>query len=263
MTDADYIYSPTETLFDKVRRKVSRFVERRPARFSFARPTLSISFDDAPVTALRAGAGILEAAGVRGTFYISAGLGGRDSPMGIYAGMEEVLRVARAGHEVGCHTFSHLDCGRSERDVIACDVELNAATLAEHGLKPETFAYPYGEISPLAKRTLGDRFRALRTVNAGMIHGEADLAALPGVGVEGPDGPAKARKWLDKAGRRNGWIILFTHDVRPEPSAWGCTPDDLEALVQEALAAGFDVAPVEVALSRGLRTSGQARRPVG
>jgi peptidoglycan/xylan/chitin deacetylase (PgdA/CDA1 family) len=242
-------------LFDKVRRKVSRFVERRPARFAFDRPTLSISFDDAPVTAVRAGAEILEAAGVRGTFYISAGLCGRDSPMGLYACMDDVKRLAAGGHEIGCHTFSHLDCGRADRDVIACDVGLNAATLAEHALAAETFAYPYGEVSPVAKQVLGPRFRALRTVDAGMVSGEADLAALPGVGVEGPGGEAKAKKWLDKAKAKNGWVILYTHDVRAEPSEWGCTPEVLKRLVGQALADGFQILPVNTALTVGLRNS--------
>ena len=255
MTDAAYVYAPTETVFDKMRRKLSRFVEQRPARLAFDRPTLSISFDDAPESAVHAGAGILEAAGVRGTFYISSGLCGRDSPMGPYAGMDEVQRLAAAGHEIGCHTFSHLDCGRSEADVITCDVGLNAATLAEQGLSAETFAYPYGEISPTAKRVLGERFRALRTVNAGMVAGDADLAGLPGVGIEGRGGEAKARKWLDKAKDKNGWVILFTHDVRDEPSEWGCTPQVLERLIKDALADGFQVLPVKDALALGLSPS--------
>jgi peptidoglycan/xylan/chitin deacetylase (PgdA/CDA1 family) len=250
--DATWVYTPTETVFDKLRRKVSRFVERRPARLAFDRPTLSISFDDAPVSAVGAGAAILEAAGVRGTFYISTGLAGRDSPMGPYAGMDAVGRLAAAGHEIGCHTYSHLDCGRAPHDVISCDVGLNATTLADHGLAAETFAYPYGEVSPVAKRVLSQRFRAMRTVNAGMISGEADLAALPGVGIEGPGGEARARKWLARAKSKNAWVILYTHDVRDQPSEWGCTPEVLKGLVEGAIADGFQVLTVRDALAAGL-----------
>lgn len=255
MIEAEYVYSPAETVFDKLRRKVSRFVERRPARFEFDRPTLSITFDDAPLTAVRAGARILEAAGVRGSFYISAGLCGRDSPMGPYAGMDAVATLAAAGHEIGCHTFSHLDCGRSQADVITCDVGLNAATLSEYDLSPQTFAYPYGEVSPVAKKTLSHRFRGLRTVRAGMIAGEADLASLPGVGLEGPGGEAAVKKWMDKAKAKNGWVIVYSHDVREEPSQWGCTPDALKRVLDQALADGFQVLPVNEALSLGQRES--------
>lgn len=254
MSQADYVYSPRETVLDKVRRKVSRFAARRPARLAFDRPVVSFAFDDAPVSAVREGAAILEAAGVRGTYYISAGLAGRDSPMGLYAGLDEVGRLAAAGHEVGCHTYSHLDCGRAEPAVMACDVGLNRDALAARGLAPTTFAYPYGEVSPAAKQTLGPRYRALRTVRPGLIEGEADLNWLPAVGIEGPQGEARAAAWLDRARKRDAWVILFTHDVRPEPSAWGCTPEALQRLVTGALANGFTVATVDEALSLGERS---------
>lgn len=251
MTDAEWVYSPSETILDKVRRKVSRFTARRPARLSFERPVVSFAFDDAPVTALRDGARILEENGARGTFYISAGLCGRDSPMGVYAGMDEVERAAAAGHEIGCHTFSHLDCGRAADAAIETDAATNVYVLKERGFSVETFAYPYGEVSPTAKRVLGPKYRALRTVRAGMVTDACDLNWLPGVGIEGEDGEAKANAWMDRARAANAWVILFTHDVRPQPSPWGCTPETLERLVKRAIADGFEVATVRDALTIG------------
>ena len=251
MTDATWVYSPKETILDKVRRKVSRVVERRNARLSFDRPVVSFAFDDAPVSAVETGARILEDAGVRGTYYISSGLAGRDSPMGVYAGLDAVRRLADAGHEIGCHTFSHLDCGRSHPSVMDCDVGLNLDALAQQGLAPETFAYPYGEVSPAAKRALGSKYRALRTVRAGMIDGAADLNGLPAVGIEGPRGEEKSLQWLGRAGAKKAWVILFTHDVRENPSDWGCTPGALKRLVKQALDDGFTVLTVKDALTLG------------
>ena len=43
-------------------------------------PIVSFTFDDVPDSALRVGAAILEACGVRGTFYISGGLEGQVEP---------------------------------------------------------------------------------------------------------------------------------------------------------------------------------------
>lgn len=248
---AEWVYSPTETVVDKLRRRISRFVARRPGRLAFDRPIVSFAFDDAPVTALRDGARILEAAGARGTYYISAGLAGRDSPMGVYADLDEVDRVAAAGHEIGCHTFSHLDCGRAPPRAIEADAMGNVEALRARGLQVETFAYPYGEVSPAAKRVLGDRYRALRTVRAGMVKDACDLAGLPGVGIEGEAGEARAKAWLDRARAAKAWVILFTHDVRPDPSPWGCTPEALERLVKRAKADGFEVATVRDALALG------------
>ena len=41
-----------------------------------------------------------------------------------------------------------------------------------------------------------------------------------------------ARSWDRYPARaRNGWIIFYTHDVAEQPSEWGCTPAQLEAVV--------------------------------
>ena len=72
----------------------------------------------------------------------------------------------------------------------------------------------------------------------------------PAVGVEGPDGEAVARKWLAEAKARKAWLILYTHDVRPDPSPWGCTPETLARLIDTAVADGFQVVTVREAMRR-------------
>ena len=67
-------YRADPSLKGKLRRRYARLLERKPARFALERPLLSVSFDDAPVSAVSAGAKTVEAAGARATYYISAGL---------------------------------------------------------------------------------------------------------------------------------------------------------------------------------------------
>ncbi|HRD29117.1 MAG TPA: polysaccharide deacetylase, partial [Caulobacter sp.] len=50
-----------------------------------------------------------------------------------------------------------------------------------------------------------------------------------------------ALRWLDRAAQRRAWLILYTHDVAPTPSAWGCTPEALGHLADAARAGGFDI----------------------
>ena len=72
--------------------------------------------------------------------------------MGRYATREEVLAVQAAGHEIACHTFSHLDCGGARREAIEADVARNHAALTDWGARePTNFAYPYGDVSRPAK----------------------------------------------------------------------------------------------------------------
>jgi peptidoglycan/xylan/chitin deacetylase (PgdA/CDA1 family) len=248
-------YQPDRSVKGKLRRQSVRMLERRPALRAPAGPMLSITFDDIPESAAGAGAELLESRGLRGAFYVSAGLAGTDGPMGRYAGPDAVAALAAAGHEIGCHTFSHLDCGQATRERIEDDVAANAAMLEDWGAaRVETFAYPYGDVSWQAKQALSDRFTLLRTVRSGVLGEGADLAQAPAVGVEGSDGEQAARRWLNTAHRRGVWLILYTHDVRPEPSPWGATPDSLSRLLDEALQLGFEV----VTPAEGARRLGAA-----
>ena len=141
--DAGQAYSADRSLKGKLRRRLSRWIARRPARVRLERPMVSFTFDDAPATAFETGAALLEAVGARGTFYVSAGLAGTDGPMGPIARREAVERAMAAGHDIACHTFSHLDCGRATAAEIADDAGRSRATLVEWGAPAAaTFAYP-------------------------------------------------------------------------------------------------------------------------
>ena len=234
-------YSADRSLKGKLRRRYAKLVHRRPAHVRLDRPMLTISFDDAPATAATTGAAILEARGLKGTYFVASGLAGSNSPFGLYASELHTRRLARAGHEIACHTYSHLDCGKAGEAAITADVDHNTKALAALGVDAQTFAYPYGDVSPAAKRAIGKRFSLLRALHHGVIEDRTDLNQAPAVGIEGPDGEATARRWLKTAAEKKAWLILFTHDVSDTPSPFGCTPGALERLADEALALGFEV----------------------
>ena len=239
------VYQPDRSLKGKLRRRLVRLAQRRPAAASPSRPMVSFSFDDAPASAALTGAALLEARGLRGTYYIAAGLAGTDGPMGRFADSGQIVRLALAGHEIGCHTYSHLDLGQADARATAADIDRNQAALEGWKLpKARSFAYPYGDVSAPAKRTLAGRFSILRALHHGVIAKGADLNQAPAVGIEGPNGEAIARHWLDQARASDGWLILYTHDVADQPSEWGCTPAALARLIDQAMADGFEVVTV-------------------
>ncbi|MBC6981917.1 polysaccharide deacetylase family protein [Caulobacter sp. 17J80-11] len=249
------VYTADASLKGKLRRRWSRLAHRRAVASSPARPMISFSFDDAPVSAARDGAPILRSMGVRGTFYVCAGLAGTDGPMGPYTQRHDIEALVEAGHEIGCHTFGHLDCGQADVDEVAREARKNREALMAWGAPdPTTFAYPYGDVAPAAKAQLARDYDGLRALHPGLVKAGSDLNQLPAVGVEGPDGEAVACRWMDRAAERGGWLILYTHDVREGASAFGCTPRALGRLVDRALEAGFE--PVTVA--EGVRRLGAA-----
>ena len=234
----------------KLRRRAVRLASRRPAR-SPPRPMLSFAFDDTPASAATAGAEILERRGLKGSYYVAAALAGTDAPTGRMACADAVRRLAAAGHEIGCHTYSHLDCGQASAHDAVEDVARNAETLAAWGLpRPTTFAYPYGDVVPATKRALAPRFHLLRALHPGLVTAGVDLNQAPSIGVEGPDGETLALRWLNRLAERPAWLILTTHDVADRPSEWGCTPATLARLVDAALAEGIEVVTVAEGAAR-------------
>jgi peptidoglycan/xylan/chitin deacetylase (PgdA/CDA1 family) len=241
----DGVYSADRSIKGKLRRRLVRLAERRPAARGPARPMVSFTFDDAPASAVAAGRAALEARGQKGAYFVAAGLAGQDGPMGRYADADEMRGALEAGHELACHTFSHLDCGRAARRAIEADVDRNAAALAALGAPPAaTFAFPYGDVSLSAKQALGDRYALLRALHHGLIDAGVDLNQAPAVGIEGPDGEEVARRWIARAIDRCAWLILYTHDVAETPSPFGCTPDALNRLLDEALESGAEIVTV-------------------
>ena len=249
--DAIEAYSPDRSLKGKLRRRLVQWVERRPARLATSRPMVSFTFDDAPASAVVEGAARLEAHDARGTYFISASLAGRVGPMGKYASRKEVMAAAAKGHDIACHSFSHLDCGSADGEAVAADAAKNQATLAKWGAAPSSsFAYPYGDVSRAAKRALAPRYCLLRALHHGLIERGSDLNQAPAIGIEGPEGEALALRWLDRAADRKVWLILYTHDVAEKPSPWGCTPAALDRLISAARNSGFDIVTVAEGLKR-------------
>ena len=244
--NADGTHRADSSLKGKLRRRLVRFAYRRPAARGAPRPLLSLSFDDAPASALRDGAAILEAKGVRVTYYVCAGLDGLSGPMGDYGTRADVERAYAAGHEIGCHTFSHMDVGDAPASEVAADLDRNTAALSAWGVPlPETFAYPFGDVGFASKAAAGRRFRLARGLHHGLIEQGADLAQAPAVGIEGDEGEALAHDWMDNlAAASGGWLILFSHGVEASSSPFGMSREALIGIIDRAHAEGFEIVTV-------------------
>jgi peptidoglycan/xylan/chitin deacetylase (PgdA/CDA1 family) len=206
---------------------------------------VSFSFDDAPRSAFRTAARVLERHGGRGTYFVCAGTAGQTGFVGQLGDRDDVLAAAGAGHEIACHTYSHLDCGRADGASAQADLDRNAEALRLWGLpQPQTFAYPYGDVGPAAKRRLADRFALARALHHGLIRAGSDLAQAPAVGIEGELGETIAARWIDAAAARSAWLILFTHGVEDAPAPYGCTQAAFERLVERTLERGLEIVTV-------------------
>jgi peptidoglycan/xylan/chitin deacetylase (PgdA/CDA1 family) len=235
--------------------KVSRFLARKivSKKLSLhnARPLVSFSFDDAPQSACTIGAALLEEHRTRGTYYISGGGCGAAGYCGRLTDAATLKALAAKGHEIGCHTYSHVAVARVGRRKLTAELARNNAFLQDiqKGREPYNFAYPYGEYSLGTKLYLQQRFDSCRSLRPGINVGSADLGSLKSWELQDAS--------IDRRGvsaiiaetvRLNGWLIFACHDVAAEPSRFGVTPDLFAFALKTARDAGCHVASVRDAL---------------
>jgi len=248
--------STATTFVARVRRRVSVElavrIRSRPVIAQNQRPMISFTFDDVPESAVSNGALILKAHGVRGTFYIAGGLCGTRDALYSYLTREQLIELHRDGHEIGCHTFSHPNLRRLDRDELAREVALNRQFFAGlAGIQLDNFAYPSGATSLRRRRQLQHLFSSCRSTVPGINAGTIDLDYLRSVELcHGHISVRQAHALIAAVVGVNGWLIFLTHDVTDRPSRWGCTPEFLAEVVAHALESGCDVVTVREALVR-------------
>jgi peptidoglycan/xylan/chitin deacetylase (PgdA/CDA1 family) len=193
---------------------------------------------------------VLEANGVHGTFYIAGGLAGTQQDEWRLASPENVAEMHARGHEIGCHTYSHPVVQWLDADGFAAELDRNKDFLASLGIVAESFCYPYGIASLARKLQAQARYTSCRSTKPGINSGMIDLGMLRATPIDHASTEAALKRAIDETVRLNGWLVLFTHDVSPEPTWIGATPQFLDMAVKAALARGCEVVTVRDALKR-------------
>jgi peptidoglycan/xylan/chitin deacetylase (PgdA/CDA1 family) len=239
----------------RIKLKAARMIPANPVKSKLSAPVASISFDDIPHSAARVGAPILERANVRGTFYVCGGHVGQKFEDREQHELHDLIRLHQNGHELACHTFAHPDATKIDDQARAKDLRANARFMRDHigDVALSSFAYPYGAVSLPAKAFYAKRFFTCRGVYAGLNHGIMDFSDLRAVGIESRQHDmGRVRALIDEAKACNGWLIFFTHDVGPNPSAFGCKPSDLDDVIGALHDASIETLPVKAAAARAL-----------
>jgi peptidoglycan/xylan/chitin deacetylase (PgdA/CDA1 family) len=232
--------------------KLSAVFSTRRVKMRNRKPLISFAFDDFPRSAADTAASILDGFGVRATYYTSLGLMGTiDPPIGEMFTQRDLSTVIAAGHEIGCHTFAHLNSWTARHADFEESIIQNRAEMKRlfPDLSMRAFSFPHAEPRLMVKRSAARHFASCRggggqTFNRGVI----DLKLLKGFFLEKTQGNADAvKRLIDQNRRENGWLILTTHDVHDTPSKYGCTPAFYRAVLREAVDSGARILPVSEA----------------
>lgn len=254
--------APYQTVAGKLSRLLARNLPLKKLVMGNTRPLVSFTFDDVATSACTTGASLLEQHQVRSTFYISGGKCGLSSPTGRLATTDQVEALYAKGHEIGCHTFSHMRVVGADHGMLDSDLDRNRAFLQGFlgDIAISNFAYPYGDISFRSKWRLGARYESCRAMTPGVNAGTVDLGALKCNPLEQfKIDRARISRLIAETVRRNGWLMFASHDVSDTPSPYGVRPDLLAFALRNALTAGCQVVPVAQALrlARGATANGR------
>jgi peptidoglycan/xylan/chitin deacetylase (PgdA/CDA1 family) len=234
------------------RRTSARRVFKKPLTIRSEVPLISFTFDDFPRSALVTGGAILRKYSGAGTYYVSLGILGQDSPSGPLCVIDDLKAVLAQGHELGCHTFSHCDSWQTDPKVFEESVQQNRAALAKFlpGAEFKTMSFPKSEPRPTSKRRAAQYFQCCRSGGQTLNTGTVDLNQLSAYFLEkGRDKVHEIKDLIDRNCRERGWIIFGTHDVAENPSEFGCTPAFFEEIVQYGVKSGARILPVVQALA--------------
>ena len=209
---------------------------------------LSLCFDDFPQSAADCGAALLEDAGVRGTFYTCFGMLGTNG----YAKPEDVIRLHKRGHEIACHTHSHINPSFNDMQAVqtSCKENIDAARLLNISLSQ--FCYPQGGITLEAKRMAAAFYSSSRSGFWGINGTTFDAHCLKSVPLyEGH--MLRVNDFMKQLRKENGWLILYTHDVSDTPSEHGISTRSLKHIIETCQQHNIPVCTVRDVMKQATR----------
>lgn len=215
---------------------------------------ISFTFDDVPLSAATNGAKILEKYHATGTFYVARGMENvSDVRTRRFINDDDIKELHNAGHNIGCHTYNHLNQRHHASLKVAKDCCNNTNELKEilNILTVDHFAYPFGMVSPTGKKALRHKYKTLRTTDYGLNTGSTDMTHLRAVKLYSNAFDKDALKKIIKLAIENkAWLIFYTHDVCDVPSEWGVTIEDFKWIVEHCVESGSEILNVNNAYDK-------------
>ena len=215
---------------------------KRTVIINTEKPILSFTFDDAPKTAFDSGGNILKQHGAKATFFVALGLLGIRTEVGLIASSDDLLKAFEAGHELGCHTFNHLNTWNTKTDLFMESVANNRRELSKYlpGAEFKTFSYQISVPRLRIKFRLEKYFLCCRGGGQAANIGSADLNLLKAYFIDKRNNLdfGQIKGIIDYNASRRGWLIFATHDVADNPSPFGCTPKFFEKVAEYAARSG-------------------------
>lgn len=236
------IYRPDMSLKAKVKRRLVLYTARRVLKPKLERPIVSFSFDDCPKSVIEHAIKPLAQENWRSTVYIAMGLCDTTNHLGLHMSAADVKALHADGHEIADHTYDHIDAAQHSTSEFITNIDKNQAALNALGLPDsQTFAYPYGQVTAPLKTALEARFKGARGICSREAHEDIDLNQIGANRLYAGAEYEKLLRQIERVKDTPGWLPIFTHDVRDNPSQYGCTPAQMRNVINAVKESGAQV----------------------
>jgi peptidoglycan/xylan/chitin deacetylase (PgdA/CDA1 family) len=195
---------------------------------------VSINFDDGYESAYLNGMPILDKAGLKTTQFIITQAIGHPS----YMTQDQIFALRAEGHEIGAHTRTHPHLSTLTDDQQKNEILGSYDDLMAMGIRPNWFAYPYGDYNSISITDARSTFLGARTVRGASNNQSSDPFLLNCYVIE-PGGVyaiSDITPLIDSAQTNGTWLILLFHRVDEDGNSIS-VPHDLIQQVADYLVA--------------------------
>ncbi|HVZ75929.1 MAG TPA: polysaccharide deacetylase family protein [Candidatus Paceibacterota bacterium] len=209
---------------------------------------VALTFDDGDLSQYQNALPILNAAGMRASFYIiTSEPGSGDSG---YMTWAQIKNLASQGFEIGGHTQTHpylttLTSAQAQKEIAG-----SYSDLVKQGITPTTFVYPYGDRSPSTDAMVAAAgYSAARGSYYGLNEPGAPRYNLDDIRVDSSTSLASLEAEIDQAVADKRLLILEIHDVlQSGGDEYAITPSFLQSLVNYIKQSGIKVVTLNQAI---------------
>ena len=172
--------------------------------------TVAITIDDAYLSVYTEAWPRLTEAGFPFTLFVATSP--IDRELSGYMSWEQIRELQSSGVTIGSQTHTHPHMHRLSDEEVRAEISTsNGRFIEELGLRPELFAYPYGEYSQFVIDAVKDAgFRAAFGQNSGIMHSADDQFQLPRFAFN------EAYGTIDRLKLAVDGLPLKVHDLTPE-----------------------------------------------
>lgn len=198
-------------------------------------------------------ANILDAHGMRGTFYVVSTQLRQGPYYTAYVSASDVTNLSVRGHEIGSMTATQVDLTSVDAARLTAELRESQTNLAAISGKPVTqLAYPYGAVNDAVVEATSAYYASGRTISWTIndFTGTADPYHLPGFIMRKSTSLAEAKWIVDQAIARNAYVVLSFGAIVAAPNTYDWTPSDLDALATYVQSKGVPASTVSEMLAR-------------